>query len=32
MNDHFGSSRSLLDPTTTLAVVASASGRLRLVP
>ena len=32
MNDHFGSSRSLLDPTTTLAAVASASGRLRLVP
>ena len=31
INDHFGSGRSLLDPTTALAAVASASGRLRLV-
>ncbi len=32
MNDHFGSGRTLLDPTTTLAAVASDSGRLRFVP
>ena len=32
ITDHFGSGRSLLDPTTTLAAVASVSGRLRLVP
>ena len=31
VNDHFGSGRSLLDPTTTLAAVVSASGRMRLV-
>ena len=32
INDHFGLAQSLLDPTTALAAVASASGRLRLVP
>jgi len=31
INDHFGSGRSLLDPTTTLAAVVSASGRMRLI-